>query len=553
MARSFAFALSSAATAGLVLLTPPLVARLAPWIGKPLGFAVAVPISAQMACGPILVLFSPQVATTSVLANLLAAPAVAPATLLGLAAAVVSPWWMAGGTFLAWLASGATWWIATVASRCAALPGSALPWPSGPGGAAALAGLTAVVITLMLRCSPRDGWSLTTREAVAAWITAPKVYVSFARRRWQMGIASSRDHRIAVVVFATCAAVLVSAGGVGARAVSSARAPNLRWQVAFCDVGQGDAWAVRTGVNSAILVDAGPPEGNIRGCLTDLKITHLDLLVLTHFHADHVGGVGELLRAVSVDRAVVSAVRDPVSQSEATLGLLSGHNVPVGTIPHGKVDSVHRGPAQEGIEGGSAHAEGWSAEWTIVASSLSFPETATTTEAWNGGDSGNANDASLTVHVTSTSPYGTISVTGLGDLEEAGQAALVRTLRSRESRQATGKPLQPTENPPHGPRNTPQSHVVSRASGWRSDIVKVAHHGSAKQSSDLAALLSPIVAVFSVGASNTFGHPTDAALTLYHGTGAHNLRTDECGTLTFLASEGEGMLTNCGPDDAAPP
>ncbi|TWH27044.1 competence protein ComEC, partial [Isoptericola variabilis J7] len=91
LARSFGFALSCAATAGLVLLSGPLAARLAPWLGRPLAFALAVPLAAQAAVGPVLVLLDPSVPTTAVPANLLATPALVPATVLGLAATLLAP------------------------------------------------------------------------------------------------------------------------------------------------------------------------------------------------------------------------------------------------------------------------------------------------------------------------------------------------------------------------------------------------------------------------------------------------------------------------------
>ena len=66
LARSFGFVLSAAATAGLVLLAAPLAARLAPWTGDAAAFALAVPLAAQAACGPVLVLLDPSVSTVSI-------------------------------------------------------------------------------------------------------------------------------------------------------------------------------------------------------------------------------------------------------------------------------------------------------------------------------------------------------------------------------------------------------------------------------------------------------------------------------------------------------
>ena len=166
LARSYGFVLSCAATAGLVLLAGPLARRLAPWTGRPLAFGLAVPWAAQAACGPVLVLLDPRVPLMSVPANLLAAPALVPATVLGLLATLLAPWAPAVAHAIAWLAGGATAWIAAVARTFAGLPGAGLPWPAGIGGALALALVTGAGLALVLRRPPGDGWPRTWRETV---------------------------------------------------------------------------------------------------------------------------------------------------------------------------------------------------------------------------------------------------------------------------------------------------------------------------------------------------------------------------------------------------
>ena len=86
-------------------------------------------------------------------------------------------------------------------------------------------------------------------------------------------------------------------------------------EVFFCNVGDGDAVLIRElredGTDYAVLVDAGRPyvesrEGSLRKdaleYLLDRHVTHLDRMILTHPHIDHVGGAARILRAIRVDR-----------------------------------------------------------------------------------------------------------------------------------------------------------------------------------------------------------------------------------------------------------
>lgn len=73
--------------------------------------------------------------------------------------------------------------------------------------------------------------------------------------------------------------------------------------VDFLDVGQGDAILVRTPVMT-VLVDAGELGDQLVAQLRAAGVTHLDLVVATHPHADHIGGLDEVLAAFRVDRYV---------------------------------------------------------------------------------------------------------------------------------------------------------------------------------------------------------------------------------------------------------
>ena len=89
LALSPGFALSGLATAGILWLAPGWRDRLARWLPRWVAEAVSVPLAAQLACTPLVAAISGQVSLVAVLSNLLAAPAVGPATVLGLAGGLV--------------------------------------------------------------------------------------------------------------------------------------------------------------------------------------------------------------------------------------------------------------------------------------------------------------------------------------------------------------------------------------------------------------------------------------------------------------------------------
>ncbi|MFT2711019.1 ComEC/Rec2 family competence protein [Clavibacter sp. Sh2126] len=149
LARDLGFALSVLATAGLLVLAPPLADRLARGMPRRLAEGLAVPVAAQVACQPVLLVLQPGLPVHGVLANLLAEPAAAPATVAGLAACVLLPIWPAAGGLalrLAWLPSS---WIAAVARVMSELPWGRVPWPTGPGGVVALTLASALAVAAL--------------------------------------------------------------------------------------------------------------------------------------------------------------------------------------------------------------------------------------------------------------------------------------------------------------------------------------------------------------------------------------------------------------------
>lgn len=247
---SLGFALSAAATGALLVGAGPLAAGLARWMPRPLALALSVPLAAQLACGPLIVLISPQLSVYGIVANTVAAPAAPVGTIVGLAACLTAgiPLLGSGLAALAWLPAS---WIATTATLFAGLPGSVVAWPEGLWGLVALTLLGAAVTALIIPVPHRV--------------------------------------RAGAVLVLTAALGTVLATGPIADGIDRARIPG-GWAIAACDVGQGDAVLIRSG-DAVALVDTGPDPAPLTACLADLGIRHIDLLVLTHFDLDHRGGI----------------------------------------------------------------------------------------------------------------------------------------------------------------------------------------------------------------------------------------------------------------------
>jgi competence protein ComEC len=152
LARSVGFVLSVVATAGIVVLAPAWARWLGSRLPRPLALAIAVAAAAQLACTPVLILAFGQLTPYAIPANLVAGPAVVPATVLGVAAAVVAPFSSTLVAPLVWAGSLPTAVVASVAHRFAALPGAATT-VAPPASIVIAAG----VMIVLLRAARRAG------------------------------------------------------------------------------------------------------------------------------------------------------------------------------------------------------------------------------------------------------------------------------------------------------------------------------------------------------------------------------------------------------------
>ncbi|WP_019969824.1 ComEC/Rec2 family competence protein [Mycobacterium sp. 141] len=166
------FALSVAATAGIVVLAPVWTRRLVArgW-PRPLAAAVSVAAVAQLVTAPLVAGISGTFSVVAVAANLAVAAVIPPITVLGTSAAVIATVWPAAAQLLIRFTGPELWWLLSVANWASAVPGAAVPTPSGWAGVALVAvGVVALVTTWRWR------WIRQTTAGLAvcllAWMIA---------------------------------------------------------------------------------------------------------------------------------------------------------------------------------------------------------------------------------------------------------------------------------------------------------------------------------------------------------------------------------------------
>lgn len=296
MARSFGFALSALATLGLLLFTRPWGDAIAQRLPSRLAFmgpAIAIPVAAQAMCAPLIVVLQGSVSVVGVVANLVAAPLVAPATIAGVLAALVSVVADAPAQLIGWIGALPTLGIARTARAMAEVPGGTMPWPDGGRGALLLAAVTVLLL---------------------------------ATGRWLRRFALAKPLAAVLIVALTAAMTLPT------RVVTW---PPAGWRIAFCDVGQGDAAVIRSGPQRAVVVDAGPEPSAVDGCLDSLGIAIVDAVVLTHFHADHVEGLPGVLGGRDVRQVLVSPIAEPDYQVSEVTRWTRARGIPVSAVAAG--------------------------------------------------------------------------------------------------------------------------------------------------------------------------------------------------------------------------
>lgn len=417
------FQLSFAALIGIITLGPRVQAALRGVRPASVRSAVAVCVAASAATTPLAAYQFGRVAPVGVLASLFAVPLVGlvvPAVLLSLLASLPA---VAAGQFLAGGAEVLMAALRAVANAAAALP-------LGHGYVTRSTALMLAAFALL--------------AIVGKGALAPSL------RRRLVGAV------LAAFLLWPVAAPWLDDGAV---------------EIHMVDVGQGDAFAIRSPAHRWILVDAGPRDERydagarrVVPYLLRHDAHRLSVLVLTHADADHIGGAAAVLRSMKVD-----AVMDP--------GLAAGKPMYLSTLASAQRGHVRWVPARAGRE----------MDFDGVVLHVLYPRVVL-------DGTRNQNDVAVVFRLT----YGRFTALFLAD----------------------------------APASVEESLAGRYGAGLRAEILKVGHHGSASSTSPaLLDAARPQLALISVGRRNRYGHPAPSVLARLRRRSVRILRTDQAGSV----------------------
>ncbi len=455
IAADVGWQLSFAAVLGILLLAQPLRRAIAARIGQrgwrgALAEGAAVTTAATLATAPLIAFHFEAVSTTTLVANLLALPAVAPAMWLGMLTALAGQVPGFPVAALNTLAAPLLAYIAQVAAWCGRPSWAYLHVELSLAGLlASYAAVIGASIAAPMYLRRRRIAHLKRASAPAG----PRCNV-FSPWRGDKALQPRLRRWIAGASAVVLVALWLLAGWLGDGRDASTPPAGLR--ISVLDVGQGDAILLQPAHSPAVLVDGGPPGDDLVAKLRSVGVERLGIAVVTHEQSDHAGGIEEALGEIPIARLAYARLSRRLRGEAAAAGA-----EPVRLAAGGALRS------------GQLRAE------------VLWPPPALLGAPLAGAD---PNSQALVL----LARWGSFSILLTADAE-AGEV-----------------PIDP------GPV----------------DVLKVAHHGS--EDPGLDALLDrtrPKLALISVGADNSYGHPTAATLAALNAHRVPTLRTDLSGTI----------------------
>jgi len=380
-------------------------------------------------------------------------------------------WWFGGVPLIGWLTnifvlpfgSGVVIPLAHLFALSSSMPAVA---------EAAGAALTVAVRVLLSLCDTFAPLTVTRRlpplDVVQGSVVLAGCLLLLTARNWR--------HRLLVLVISTLL-------WIGAdRALVAREQPRGLLRVSFVDVGQGDATLIDFPDGKLALVDTGqggrhPAVRELRGLLAARRRSRIDLLVITHGHPDHFGGLQHLIEDVTIGEIWLNG-QLLTEEQDATMARLVSSAMARGTRVRFAPEICRRSPHF----GGAELEVLWPCPRYDAALGL--------------------NDNSISVRLA----FGRRAFLFTGDLERDSERLLLAAGRIQ-----------------------------------RADVLKVAHHGSRTSTSPaFLAAVRPSLAVISSGAGNGYGHPSPLVLARLRDAGAKVHRTDVHGGV-IVSTDGEQL------------
>ena len=268
--------------------------------------------------------------------------------------------------------------------------------------------------------------------------------------------------------------------------------------ISMLDIDQGDAVLIQTGAKN-ILIDTGDDkyyEDGKKGkentqLLTELqklKIDHIDTLVMTHAHADHIGKADKVIAQYGVKELVYNGIP---STSKYFINALKAAKA--------------NGTQQVKVKAGDVLDFGNGVSFEVVSPSQSLIDE--DTAAIKAKKKVDVNNESVVGRLT----FGNFAMLFTGDAE--------------------------------GP--VEKDMVASYGKKLKCQVLKAGHHGSKTSSTaEFLKLVQPESVVMSLGVNNQYGHPHEALLNRLQKQGIKNIyRTDANGTITIVSDGSSYSIT----------
>jgi competence protein ComEC len=254
-------------------------------------------------------------------------------------------------------------------------------------------------------------------------------------------------------------------------------------KIIIIDVGQGDSILIILPNKNTLLIDGGERESsdNVLEVLDQYGLNHIDVAIATHPHADHIGGLIDVIETIDVGQVLDSGQIHTTKTFEDLLDAIDAAQIPLTSVRAGETINLDQDVKMDVLNPPASLADG-------------------------ADDEDEFNDNSVVLKIT----YGEFSALLTGDMQETNEVRLV------------------SEN----------------ASLLDVDVLKAGHHGSHTSStSSFLDAVTPEAVAISAGAGNNYGHPHQEALNRINDAGTqHVFRTDEDGTI-IITSTGSNEYT----------